>query len=133
MHIETLCCKIELQPELKKQVLEFSNNFDFQKVDKHQKEYFIYQNMKEALDKTRSLLGEDLDGVKILSCMLNESLHTTYEMYKEKEIPDEIFFDTMKCFTRFIDETYKMTGKLCFDRYWWTPDHIQCSFSIKSL
>ena len=125
MHIETLCCKIELQPELKKQVLEFSNNFDFQKVDKHQKEYFIYQNMKEALDKTRSLLGEDLDGVKILSCMLNESLHT-YEMYKEKEIPDEIFFDTMKCFTRFIDETYKMTGKLCFDRYWWTTRQVGC-------
>lgn len=123
MNLETLCDKIELQQEIKTQVLEFVNNFNFQ--DEIQKGYFIYQNMKDALDKTRSLLGEDLDGIKILSCMLKETLHT-YEIYKEKEIPEKIFFDTMKCFTRFINETFKMTGKLSFDRYWWTTRQVGC-------
>ncbi len=133
MNLETLCNKIELQPKIKTQVLEFVNNFDFQKVDEIQKEYFIYQNMKNALDKTRSLLGEDLDGIKILSCMLKETLHT-YRVYKEKEIPEKIFFDTMKCFTRFINETFKMTGKLSFDRYWWITRQVGCHlFRIDQL
>ena len=86
MNLETLCDKIELQQEIKTQVLEFVNNFNFPKIDEIQKGYFIYQNMKDALDKTRSLLGEDLDGIKILSCMLKETLHT-YKIYEEKEIP----------------------------------------------
>ena len=123
MNINKLCDKIELQQEIKTQVLEFVNNFNFQ--DEIQKGYFIYQNMKDALDKTRSLLGEDLDGIKILSCMLKETLHT-YEIYKEKEIPEKIFFDTMKCFSRFINETFKMTGKLSFDRYWRTTRQVGC-------
>ena len=125
MNLETLCDKIELQQEIKTQVLEFVNNFNFQKIDEIQKGYFIYQNMKDVLDKTRNLLGEDLDGIKILSCMLKASLHT-YQIYKEKEIPEKIFFDTMKCFTRFINETFKMTGKLSFDRYWWTTRQVGC-------
>jgi hypothetical protein len=57
--------------------------------------------------------------------MLKETLHT-YKIYEEKEIPEKIFFDTMKCFTRFINETFKMTGKLSFDRYWWTTRQVGC-------
>ena len=125
MNINKLCDKINLQPQIKIKVLDFINNFDYQKVEEYQKEYFIYKNMKDALDKTRNLLGEDSDGIKILSCMLKESLHT-YKIYKEKEIPEKIFFDTMKCFTRFINETYKMTGIFSFDRYWWTTRQVGC-------
>lgn len=133
MNLEILCDKIELQQEIKTQVLEFVNNFNFQKIDEIQKEYFIYQNMKDALDKTRNLLDEDSDGIKILSCMLKECLHT-YKIYKEKEIPEKIFFDTMKCFTRFINETFKMTGIFSFDRYWWTTRQVGCHlFRIDEL
>lgn len=32
----------------------------------------------------------------------------------------------MRCFTRFINETYKMTGEMCFDRYWWTTRQVGC-------
>jgi len=49
-----------------------------------------------------------------------------YEVYQEKGISDDVYFATMRCFTRFIGETYKMTGKLCFDRYWWTPRQVGC-------
>ena len=64
MNINKLCDKINLQPQIKIKVLDFINNFDYQKVEEYQKEYFIYQNMKDALDKTRNLLGEDSDGIK---------------------------------------------------------------------
>ena len=125
MNIATLCDKINLQPQIKQSVLSFVEKQDFKKIDEVQKDYFIYEKMKEALNKTRELLGEDLDGIKILSCMLKASLNA-YEVYKEKGISEEIFIATMKCFTRFIDETYRMTGEWCFDRWWWTTRQVGC-------
>lgn len=125
MNIATLCDKINLQPQIKQSVLSFVEKQDFKKIDEVQKDYFFYEKMKEALNKTRELLGEDLDGIKILSCMLKASLNA-YEVYKEKGISEEIFIATMKCFTRFIDETYRMTGEWCFDRWWWTTRQVGC-------
>lgn len=42
----------------------------------------------------------------------------------------EIYFATMKCYPRFIDETYRMTGRLYFDRYWWTTRQAGCYLFI---
>ena len=32
----------------------------------------------------------------------------------------------MKCYTRFTEETNQMTGRLYFDRYWWTTRQAGC-------
>lgn len=125
MDIMTLCDKIDLQFQIRNRVILFIENFDFGTVDKQQKGYFIYENMNEALARTQAILGEDTDGIKILSCMLKAAVDA-YEVYQEKKISDEIYFATMRCFSRFIDETYKMTGKFYFDRYWWTTRQTGC-------
>lgn len=96
-NLATLCEKIELQPEIKNRVLSFAENYDFKTVDDYQTDYFIYENMNEARISTQAELGED-----------------------------EIYYATMKCFPRFIKETYEMTGKLSFDRYWWTTRQVGC-------
>lgn len=88
MNITTLCDKIELQSCVKEKVLSFTENFDFQKIDELQKNYFSFANMKTALNQVRELLAEDTNGIKILSCMLKESLYT-YKVYQEKKIPDD--------------------------------------------
>lgn len=51
--------------------------------------------------------------------MLNASVNL-YDVYKAKGISDEVYVETMKCYTRFISETYRMTGRYYFDRHWWT-------------
>ena len=89
MDIFTLCEKIELQEFIKNQVLSFMDAYDFQTVDILQKDYFIYVNMADALEKTRFVLEEDTDGIKILSCMLKMALET-YEMYQKKGISDDV-------------------------------------------
>lgn len=133
MNLSTLCAKIELQPSVKRRVLAFAESFDFQTIHALQQGYLIYENMREALTRTRAALGDDPDGIKILSCMLQASVDA-YEIYQKKGIPDEIYVATMGCFTRFIDETYKMTGKLCFDRSWWTTRQAGCHlFRIGAL
>ena len=119
MIISILCDRINLQPEIKFRVLEFANDFDFNSVDKQLFAFQIYEKMSEALAELQTILGEDTDNIKILACMLKVSADV-YEIYKDKGISDDIYFATMKCYTRFIDETYQMTGKLYFDRYWWT-------------
>lgn len=125
MNISTLCDIINLQPNIKVQVIEFSSSFDFITVDKHLKSFQNYERMSEALAELQAILDEDLDNIKILSCMLKASADV-YGIYKSKGISDEIYFATMKCYTRFIDETYNMTGKLYFDRYWWTTRQAGC-------
>ena len=125
MNISMLCDQIELQPYIKERVLSFIEDFDFCTVDELQKGYFIYKNMKETLIQTQAILGKDTDGIKILSCMLKAALNA-YAVYREKGISDDIYFSTMRCFTRFINETYKMTGEMCFDRYWWTTRQVGC-------
>jgi len=101
------------------------NDFDFNSVSKQLKGFLKYEKMSEALKKLQMILGEDTDNIKILACMLKASADL-YEIYKEKGISNDIYFATMKCYTRFIDETYKMKGKLYFDRYWWTTRQAGC-------
>lgn len=125
MNISTLCDLINLQPNIKVRVIEFSNSFDFTTVDEHLKSFQNYERMSEALGALQTILGEDEDNIKILACMLKASADV-YDIYQTKGISDKIYFDTMKCYTRFIDETYKMTDKLYFDRYWWTTRQAGC-------
>ncbi len=125
MDIFILCEKIKLQSKIKSCVIEFANDFDFSTVANQLRNFQYYEKMSEALTELQTILGEDTDNIKILACMLKASADV-YEIYKDKGISDKIYFDTMKCYTRFIDETYKMTGKLYFDRYWWTSRQAGC-------
>ena len=119
MDIVTLCNKIELQAEMKDKVFAFTKEFDYNSVNHLLAEFCFYEKMNDSRVKLQSILGEDADGIKILSCMLKASADI-YDVYKAKGIRDDIYFDTMKCYTRFIKETHMISGQWCFDRYWWT-------------
>ncbi len=125
MDILYLCEKIKLQPEIKKQVEVFIKDFDFKQIDEIQQAYFAREKMQSAFSQVQEVLGRDENGVKTLACMLYASVKA-YEFYKQKGIKDEIFFETMKCYTRFIDETYSQTGNFIFDRGWWTVRQAGC-------
>ena len=133
MNLSTLCDQIALHPEMKARVLSFAKDFDFAVVDAYQEGYWDYGNMSEALAQTKAVLGADTDGVKILACMLKAAADT-HDVYREKGISDEIYFDTMRCFSRFVQETLEMKGALCFDRAYWTPRQVGCHlFRIGAL
>lgn len=125
MDIYTLCDEIQLQTEVKSRVFDFFNDFDFTAVDKQLKAFRDYEKMSESLAELQIILGEDTDNIKILACMFKASADA-YEVFKKKGISDEIYFATMKCYTRFIEETNQMTGRLYFDRYWWTTRQAGC-------
>lgn len=125
MTLTELCDKINLQTNIKNRVIRFASGFHFETIDKQLKDFLIYEKMNDARAELQTILGNDEDNIKILTCMLKASVDA-YEIYKEKGIYGKIYFDTMKCYTRFIDETYKMTGRMYFDRYWWTTRQAGC-------
>ena len=125
MDILTLCTQIGLQSEIRNRVIDFADIFNFCTVGKLLKEFQIYEQMKAARMKLQTVLADDVDNIKMLTCMLKASADV-YDIYKAKGISDEIYFATMRCYTRFINETYRTTGKLYFDRYWWTTRQAGC-------
>ena len=76
----------------------------------HERAFSSYEQLEERL-------GEDDMGM--LACQLRAAVHTR-ELYRKAGIPDRVFLDTMGCFRRFLRETMHRTGKLCFDRGWWS-------------
>jgi len=61
---------------------------------------------------------EDND-MAVLACQL-EAAALYYDRYLQKGVPSRILVDTLKCFSRFLGETFTMTGQWKFDRDWWT-------------
>lgn len=125
MDILNLCEKINLQPVIKKQVEDFINHFDFTQIDEIQKGYLNYEDMQKTLTQVQAILGTDENGIKILACQLKAACEN-YQVYKERLIPDNIYFDTMKCFTRFINEAEQITKKVCFNLCWWATRQAGC-------
>lgn len=116
------------------QVLELSN-----KVIKELKEYeenkttILSRDIKEKLLHRNSwdegiimlmeFVGDDPDGMKILWEMLNMALES-YEEYAKRKIPTQIYVDTMKFCTRFIEHHHRLLGSYKFEWAHWFPRQL---------
>ena len=80
-------------------------------------------------DPTRYMEGfsslRKYSGVVILKVMLLAALNT-HAAYCTRGIPDEIFYATMACFTRFVNEHKASYGTYGFDRGFWTGRQLSC-------
>lgn len=72
-----------------------------------------------ARTRLKEKYAPDADGMKILACMMR-AMQDSYALYIEEKIPEKIFADTMKCFTRFLKEHEVSFGCCGFDRDFWT-------------
>lgn len=119
MTIRALCEGIHLSAPAMARVLAFADDFDFAPVEILLSRFQSRAEMMQACEELRALLGEDEDHMKILACMLHASA-LIHDLYRAHGISDEIYFATMGCYTRFLGETLERTGRLDFDRWWWT-------------
>jgi len=124
MTIRELCDAIELQNEIRGDVISYYESPDF-------KEALIKIN--EITDNGSNIIGEiqkvfevlapDDRNVKMLTYMLHCAL-VAHDEYEQLGITDDIFVATMRCFTRFIGECFVKTGVYAFDRAWWTGRQV---------
>lgn len=133
MELSELCELINLQKEIRTKVESFFREFKFEEIKEILFKLKNNITEKKAREELKQLFFPDEKNIKILSCMLFCALEE-YELYKTKGIPKDIFVETMKCFTRFIEECKQITGEYAFDREWWTSRQISGSlFRIGAL
>ena len=72
-----------------------------------------------ARGRLKAALGEDPECMKMLYCQL-ECARRAWDRYRERGIPEQVYRDTMGCFPRFLAECRRKTGRMFFDRDWWT-------------
>lgn len=89
--------------------------------------FFALRVMDEAFRALPAYCGRDSsdggNGVEELTKQLLTALHNR-ENGSWKNLPEEVWLDTMKCFTRFVQEHYRSLGYYGFDRFFWTTRQI---------
>ncbi len=119
MELNELYRLLDLQPEMVEQLEHIGTELDLTQAAPYLEQLTKRQTAAQAYNDLKAFLQEDEGNMKMLYCQL-QSMCLTYEKYMEQNIPVEVFTDTMKCYTRFINECQKKNGRMFFDRGWWT-------------
>ncbi len=75
--------------------------------------------VEEAFRLLSEKLEPDEDCLKMELCQLYAA-EIQWEEYRKRGIPEEIFWDTMGAFPRFLRETKVYRGEWAVDRTWWS-------------
>lgn len=116
---------IKLPDEIGENLYELEKSNTLKKVlTEEQMDQYLTQltepeKWEEAWKAVKKTVAPDGDGFKMLYIMLLAA-RRSYEKYRQRGIPDEVFADTMSCFTRFAKEYRQIYGKYGFDCDFWT-------------
>lgn len=80
----------------------------------------------EAVLALETAFPSDKTGIHTLMFELEAALRMA-EAYKNKGIPAEIYYDTFKCFSRFVNEYTRMNGECGFDVAHWAYRQVNMS------
>lgn len=119
MELQELYRLIGLEPEMVMILERTGRELDLGPISVLLERLTDRETAQEAYEELCSCLSEDEDQIKMLYCQL-ECAGRTAAKYREKQISMEIFTDTMKCFSRFLEECRVKNGRMFFDRGWWT-------------
>lgn len=124
---------IGLQPEIIRGLEETGMETEAEKQELQLARLLDRDTVRNAYEELKKRLENDPDNLKMLYCQL-ECARRVALKYEERDIPKKIFADTMKCFTRYIQECGEKNGRMYFDRGWWTYRQISMSlFRIGAL
>lgn len=131
--LEELCEKIRMPVEVTKAIITYDKQFAAQMPNSYTDMLFYAPTWSEGLLQIKRWLGDDPDGFKMLACMLRCCLKTQ-ELFQAHQISEEIYIDTMKCFSRFVGEHKESYGSYGFDRDFWTVRQISgCLFRLGAM
>ncbi|MFT8592374.1 MAG: acyltransferase domain-containing protein [Bifidobacterium sp.] len=116
---------------------DWSNDADMQGILRSLTEH---AHRREAWKRLQSVIragaqaNADPDGFVMLHCMLEAAGKYSLPKYRQLHIPDAIFLDTMRAFTRFVEESIPRHHHYCFDRDFWTFRQLSLTlFRVGSL
>lgn len=116
--MKTLCEKLNFDDYITNTVLNYDKNVDYNQIQDKINMLYDKSTWDTGIKQLESYVSPDKNGLKMLTICLH-CLSKTYSMYKQKEIDDKIFFDTMAFLPRFINEHKKIHGLYAFTWAWW--------------
>ena len=124
MTIAELCKAINLQSDVTNEVVSFYDGSDFKLLGDRLEELEDRDSVdSDAVLRLYGAFSPDERQIKMLTYMLHRAIEA-YDKYIQLGISEDIYIATMKCFTRFINESYVKNGAYVFDRGWWTVRQI---------
>lgn len=117
MDLQTLCSRIQMPEPIACRVLEVLDEIKMEPDVLHL--LMTPETGFQGYQELCRLLGDDPEGVKQLACQLHCAC-LRHETYRRMGIPDDIYFATMSCYSRFVTECLYYKGGYQFDRGWWT-------------
>ena len=119
MNLRELTARIGLPPEIVQKLLALRDETDLAALEPWIAQLTERPAAARAYEALDARLADDPGHLKMLLCQL-EAARRVHGRYLEKGIPEDVFTDTMKCFTRFLGECRIRSGRMDFDRGWWT-------------
>ena len=119
MQISELCNLIDLPEVVKDEVIKYEKEIDFTSIEPEMALMNNSTTWERAIEELTKLIAPDETGLKMLTCQLY-AVCNTYEKYKDMGISDDIFIDTMKFFSRFINFHNKVYGQYNYVWGWWS-------------
>lgn len=119
MKLDELYHLIDLQTEIIQKLRTVCDEIYLSELEEYLEKLMDEKTATKSYEELKTVLGEDKDHLKMLYCQL-ECARRVFDRYQEKHIPQIIYKETMKCFTRFIEECKRKNGRMFFDRGWWT-------------
>lgn len=133
MRMEELYYLTGLQAEIICRLHSVCEEVDFGQAAPYMERLMDRRTAAEAYKELKTFLADDVDNMKMLYCQL-ECARRAFEQYRQKGITEKIYADTMKCFSRFLDECRQKNGRMFFDRGWWTYRQVSMGlFRIGAL
>ncbi len=126
MTLKELCARIALQQPMIDKMEATKAEMDLSVYSEEIDRLAHRESMQDAYEKLKDILGTDEGNMKMFVCQM-EAARRLYDRYQQMGIADEIFDETMKCFTRFAEECYEKTGSYYFDRGWWSYRQVGMS------
>ncbi len=126
--------EIRMPAEAADQILTLDEQIPYDALKDSMEALCIPGRWEEGLGELKAQLGEDPQGLRMLTVMLHMADTYTRGKYQEKEIDEQIYGQTMACFSRFAGEYLASEGRIGFDRDLWTPRQLSlCLFRIGTL
>ncbi len=123
MRIDELCLLIGVPKMVQDKAIEYENEIDFNNIEAEMVQMNNPNTWEKAVNDLKELLAPDETGLKMLTCQLHAACNS-FKKYKNMEIPEDIFIETMKFFTRFLYYHNKVYGEFKYVWGWWAVRQI---------
>ena len=121
--IRWACEYYRIPTEFAKQVLEFSEGFDFGKAGTSLDKLFSPATWDEGVKELEAAIGEDSNGAGMLACVLACDSRSK-EAYRRLGLSEEMRMKTLECLPRFLEEFRTVFGTYEFCVGFWVPRHL---------